>query len=197
LGFYEYFRDVLKLENETDKLAGLIKLAKNSGWFLPYEKICWVSERHNILNLDEQGRLHSVVEPAVMYPDGWSIYAVHGVRVPADVIENKKSITTRRIEKEGNAEVRRVMIELYGQQKYLIDSGAEEIHRDDFGILYRKELQNDEPIVMVKVINSTPEPSGKFNYYFLRVPPDVKTAHDAVAWTFGKNKASYSPEIET
>jgi len=197
LGFYEYFRNICNLRIETDKVLGLIELAKNSGWFLPYENICWVSERHNILNRDERGRLHSIVGPAVMYPDGWAIYAVHGVRVPADVIEDKKSITVNRIEKEENAEVRRVMIELFGQQKYLIDSGAKEINRDEFGILYRKELPNDEHLVMVKVINSTPEPDGSFKDYFLRVPKEVQTAHEGVAWTYGKNKFEYAPEIET
>jgi len=197
LGFYEYFRNVCGLKNETNKASGLIELAKNSGWFLPHKNICWVSERHSILNRDERGRLHSIIGPAVMYPDGWSIYAVHGVRISSDLIENKKSITVNRIEKEKNMEVRRVMIDLYGQQKYLVDSGAKEIHRDEFGVLYRKELSNDEPLVMVKVINSTPEPNGEFKDYFLRVPYDVQTAHEAVAWTYNKNKSEYSPEIET
>ena len=89
------------------------------------------------------------------------------------------------------------MIELYGQTRYLMDSGAKEISRDEFGILYRKEIVDDEPLVMVKVVNSTPEPDGSFKDYFIRVPPDMETAHAAVAWTFDKTPETYSPLIQT
>ena len=37
----------------------------------------------------------------------------------------------------------------------------------------------------------------RFKAYMLRVPPDVKTAHEAVAWTFGKETQSYAPEVES
>ena len=50
---------------------------------------------------------------------------------------------------------------------------------------------------MVKVVNSTPEPDGSFKDYFLRVPPDMQTAHQAVAWTFDKTVATYQPVLQT
>lgn len=50
---------------------------------------------------------------------------------------------------------------------------------------------------MVKVVNSTPEPDGSYKDYFLRVPPTITTAHEAVAWTFGKTAETYAPAIET
>jgi hypothetical protein len=50
---------------------------------------------------------------------------------------------------------------------------------------------------MVKVKNSTPEPDGLFKDYFLRVPPTVKTAHEAVAWTFGETPETYNPVMES
>lgn len=36
-----------------------------------------------------------------------------------------------------------------------------------------------------------------FKHYFLRVPPTMKDAEEAVAWTFGKKKGEYSPVVET
>ncbi len=101
------------------------------------------------------------------------------------------------IETEQNVEIRRVMLGQYGQSRYLLDSGARPIHADKYGTLYRKEMVNDEPIVMVKVINSTPEPDGSQKDYFLRVPSDMQTAHEAVAWTFNVTKGEYRPEVET
>ena len=89
------------------------------------------------------------------------------------------------------------MIELFGQEKFLRDSGAKEVHKDEFGTLYRKELLDDEPLVMVKVKNATPESDGQFKDYFLRVPPQMKTAHQAVAWTFGKESTAYVPVFES
>jgi hypothetical protein len=125
------------------------------------------------------------------------VYAIHGVRVPADVIENPASVTVERIERETNAEIRRVMIERYGQARYLVDSGAQQIHADDYGTLYRKEIPGDEPLVMVKVVNSTAEPDGSFKDYFLRVPPLMERARQAVAWTFGLEERDYAPAIQT
>jgi hypothetical protein len=50
---------------------------------------------------------------------------------------------------------------------------------------------------MVKVINSTPEPDGRFKDYFLRVPPMMVRARQAVAWTFDKVEHNYAPALET
>jgi hypothetical protein len=63
--------------------------------------------------------------------------------------------------------------------------------------LFRKELAGDEPLVMVKVVNATPEADGSFKDYFLRVPPTVQTAREAVAWTFGKAADDYGPVKES
>ena len=81
--------------------------------------------------------------------------------------------------------------------KFIVDCGAEKIHEDECGILYKKTLFNDEPIVMVKVLNSTPEPDGSIKSYFLRVPPTIKTAREAVAWTFDMKPEEYRPRKQT
>ena len=182
LAFYKFFHDECKLVEQTGKLEGLWLLAKSAGWALPHENICWVSERHNILERDERGLLHNLIGPACAYPDGWAIYAVHGVRVPSDIIEDRSTITVARIEAETNAEVRRVMIDLYGSKRYLVDSGAtviQELAPDHYIVglrtarLLRKEVPNDETIIMVDVLNSTPEPDGSVKRYQLRIDPSA------------------------
>jgi len=148
------------------------------------------------------------------------------VRVPRHVIEAPATITVAEIEAEDNAEVRRVMVERYGAARYLLDSGAKQIHRTKLGVLYRKEVPNDEPIVMVRLLNSTPEPDGtltsaeareqfgarifdraakaagagvdaRWKAYMLRVPPTMEDASEAVAWLSGKTAATYHPSVET
>lgn len=197
LGFYAFFREVCNLRRETEVLTGHLEQAKSAGWYLPYKNICWVSERHHVLRRDNRGHLHCLTGPAVMYPDGWAVYAVHGVRVPEYVIEHPNDITVQKIGEEGNVEIRRVMIERYGEGRYLEDSGAKVIHADEYGTLYRKEVLGDEPLVMVKVVNATPEPDGSQRRFFLRVPPDMTKAKEAVAWTFGLKEKEYCPNMET
>jgi hypothetical protein len=58
-------------------------------------------------------------------------------------------------------------------------------------------MRDDEPLQMVRVKNSTPEPDGSYKHYFLRVPPDIATARAAVAWTFGFSSDEYDPSIES
>ena len=71
------------------------------------------------------------------------------------------------------------------------------MHQDSSGILYRMNLRGDEPILVVRVVNSTAEPDGTFNEYFLRVPPNIIRAKQAVAWTFGLTEEEYEPLAET
>ena len=197
LSFYDYFRQVIGLEKQTTLLLGLFYLAKTTGWILPYKNICFASERHNVLIRDKEGRLHNRKGSSVVYPDGWKIYAVHGIRVPEWIIESSEKINVKIIDREHNVELRRILIEQYGQEKYLQNSKAEIVSKDSCGILYRKEIKNDEPIVMVKVINSTLESDGKVKEYFLRVPKDMQSAKEAVAWTFNMKPEDYLPMVET
>ena len=189
------------LETQTEKLSGLIDQAKHAGWYLPHKHVCWISERHHILSRDERGRLHSLAGPAVSYPDGWSIYAVGGVRVPEYVIERPKEISVKKIDEEANVEIRRIMLEQYGIERFLRDGKADKLGSDDFGTLYRRSMGDDEPLVMVHVVNTTPEPDGSHKDYFLRVPPQIgdgnHTPRSAVAWTFGMKEREYNPVMES
>jgi hypothetical protein len=205
LAFYRYFHDAVGLVDQTAKLSGLWELAQSAGWALPHQNICWVSERHHILSRDDRGRLHCEGGPAVAYPDGWAIYAVHGVRVPRYVIEHPRQIDIARIDAETNAEVRRVMIDRYrhgeevsGSAAFIRDAGGERLDHDErFGTLWRRNVPDDEPIVMMEVVNSTREPDGRRKRYWLRVPPNMTTAHEAVAWTFNVPAKDYAPKVET
>ncbi len=52
-------------------------------------------------------------------------------------------------------------------------------------------------VVMVEVVNSTPEPDGTSRTYWLRVPPATRTAREGVAWTFGVGAEIYEPLQQT
>jgi hypothetical protein len=56
---------------------------------------------------------------------------------------------------------------------------------DETGILWRKTWLASDAWAAVEVINATPEPDGTRKHYFLQVPPNLRTAREAVAWTYG------------
>ncbi|MEO3871703.1 DUF6745 domain-containing protein [Nonomuraea sp. B12E4] len=180
-----------------DGLDGLKRVAERAGWWWPFERLAIVTERPAELHLDELGRLHRAGGPAVAYSDGFGLHAWHGMPVPADFVASMGDLTPERIRAESNAELRRVMLEHFGLDRYLAASGARPVHADETGKLWRVELPDDEPLVMVEVVNSTPEPDGTRRTYFLRVPPWVRRAREGVAWTFGVAEADYRPERET
>lgn len=173
------------------------KLAENIYAITALEDLAFVCEKPIQYSADEGDRLHSELGPALAFSDGMKGYFWHGVPVDARLILDPGSITIEEIESTRNIELRRVLVERFGPSRYLQECGAEEIHRDSSGVLYKREIENDEALVMVKVTNSTAEPDGSFREYFLRVPPDMVTARQAVAWTFGMTEESYQPLQET
>ncbi len=167
------------------------------GCWWTFPDYCFVCEPPSEFHLDERGRAHSETGPAVAWPGGCAAYYWHGVRVPSHVVDIPETIGIEEIERERNIEVRRVLLERYGETRYLLDSGANAVQKDERGELYRKESGIDEPLVFVRVENSTPESDGSRKPYFLRVPPAAKTAREAVAWTFGLGPGEYRPIQET
>ncbi|SME91845.1 DUF6745 domain-containing protein [Streptomyces sp. Amel2xC10] len=178
-------------------LDGLAAVCRSAGWWWPFARVAVVCERPVALHRDEAGRLDHGDGPALAYPDGFALYAWRGMPVPAEFLAELPALTPERIRSEENAELRRVMLEYYGYDRYLTDSGARPVHRDGTGTLWRIDLANDEAVVMVEVLNSTPEPDGTHRTYWLRVPPSTRTAREGVAWTFGLDADVYAPVRET
>jgi len=195
IAFYNYFR-AIGIDG-IEPLDGIKKLTESCGWWWPYANLAFITERPLELYRDNRGNLHSEKGMAIRYADGWGIYAWHGIMVPEYVISLPEGISFELINQEPNAEVRRVLIERFGLDNYLKNGNVIKVHADSCGTLYRMNLKGDEPILVVRVVNSTAEPDGVFKEYFLRVPPNMVRARQAVAWTFGLTEEEYSPIAET
>lgn len=178
-----------------------LEIARSAGPWWALEGVALVSERPLVSHVDDEGRPHHPSGPALAWPDGFTVHAVHGVVVDRDVVEDPASITVARIDGEANAEVRRVLVERFGLDRLVREGGATLVAEDDTGRLWRRELgdawRRDEPVVVVEVRNSTPEPDGTCRTYLLRVPPTTRTAREGVAWTFGLGSWEYRPSRET
>jgi hypothetical protein len=183
-----------------------LDLTRSAGPWWAREGLAIVSERPVVSKFDERGRLHSTDGPALRWSDGFEIWALGGVTVPSWMVERPESITLRDISGAENVEVRRELIDLYGTARYLRGIRARLLSRDEFGRLWRWTETVTSPWgwrtweevhQVVEVLNATPEPDGSRHTYFLHVPPDVTTAHEAVAWTFGLTAETYLPEQES
>ncbi len=122
----------------------------------------------------------------------WSVagFCVRGRLVPECVARGTTTLAD--IQAEQNSESRQIMIERFGADRYIRETGATEIDHSDLGTLY-----DVVGMKVVKVVNSTPEPDGTYKDYFLRVPPNMTTAAEAVAWTFGLKPEEYQPAAQS
>lgn len=182
---------------ETDPLRLWLELHELAPAYRFTRGACFVMRRPVNIDLDERGSLHSDLRAAVTFADHFKLYFMHGILLPLDLMEDRSRLTVERIESTDNAEVRRLLITLYGPEKFLKESNVNIIHQDEFGILYHKHFHDGICEAMVYVKNSTPEPDGSRKEYYLRVPPDIHTARGAVAWTFGLEADEYEPDFES
>ncbi len=98
-----------------------------------------------------------------------------------------------------NSELRQTMIAKYGGFEALLSKCKHDIlHTDDYGVLFRVWVANTGRFYYyVKVINGTQEDDGSFREYYKEVPPDMDTAKEAVAWTYGLHPDDYDIAIRT
>lgn len=194
LAFYAFMRDELGLKDQTAKLAGLIELAKSAGWALPYERACYVSERHDTVKKDNAGRLHCLEGPAVRYPDGWGVYAVRGTRVPKEWVEGRATLNPMIALTTENMDLRSAAAILIGWDRIIAQLKPRVVDTDP-----------DPSIGELLEIDLPDEPGQKFlrarcgtgRLVTIRVHPSIKTALEAGAWSYGLAPKDYMPEVRT
>ena len=191
-------------EHRAAILEARIKVARSAGVWWALDGLVIASERPTSLGTDQAGRLHDEAGPALIYPDGFELWAWHGVVVPKVVVLEPERITGRTIASQANVEVRRVMMERVGFERLTKEGSTRLVHEDAAGRLWatnwgveRGRWGDAAAACFVEVENSTPEPDGSRKHYFIRVPPGMATAKQAVAWTFQLGPLAYVPEIQT
>jgi hypothetical protein len=212
--YVSFLRDVCGLALSSDIAAraqAYEDTATSACWWWPHRDFVIACERPTAIRL-VGGRLHSTTGPAIVWPDGWGVYAVNGVRVPGDVIEDRATITIARIDAEQNAEVRRVMVELYGLARYVRDARLAVLDdaRDPLG-LPRRLFRGKDGALILEMHNSTPNGDGSARVYHGFVHPELRpllpdgsigepqelSALAAVASTYGMRAEEYVLAVET
>ena len=164
-----------------------------------------------------EGKLHCSDGPAFISPtrciwyndgkkhglsvDRWGTvnYYFEGIRVPDRFFTHPDELTIEEILKQDNTEVRYAGIRIMGLEKLKNCQGYHLIHSDPS---IGAELFSFDGVfdliklTFVQVTNSTAELDGTYKKYFLMVPPEMKTCHDAIAWTFREKPEDYHPDKE-
>jgi len=146
------------------------------------------------------GKLHRADGPAVI--DRYSHqYWWKGIVIPEDLWFSCITMTPQEILAIPNAELRRAIIEKVGfkhfEKKAKVLSVTNKGTTKERTLLKLEIPKPDEDAVFVRVLDGTIKPNGERHTYYLRVPPNITDADEAVAWTWGMTKDEYQPVEET
>jgi len=171
-------------------------ISESVSWWTPFEEVCFISDRPAFTKMDNENRLHREDGPAVEYRDGWGVYSWHGTRVPAEWIKDRKSLTAKTALTWKNIEQRRAACEILGWVNVLAELKAKTIDRDEdpeIGELLEVNIPEIGRERFLKVL------CGTGRTFALPVPPTMKTALEAQAWTFGVEdfRDFLKPEVRT
>jgi hypothetical protein len=130
--------------------------------------------------------IHNTAGPAVLWPDGFSLWVVNGVTVDEQIVMHGETQTLDQIRKEENEEVKRIRIERFagtddpfdGWNRYRRESGAKEI--DD---RYNEVEGTYETLYRFSDGSKLFMPTCRTGRMFaLEVPFEIKTCEEAQNW---------------
>jgi hypothetical protein len=201
--FLSFFQDVAQLPLDYSAYAHWRTLATRSGPRIVHPDFCMISDRPEILTVDNQNRPHSETGPFCRWRDGSALYSFHGARVPAAWIERKASINPADVIAHENVEIRAAGAALIGWPKMLSVLNAKVVHDSgsaDIGQLIEVTLPGlDQPGRFLKatcprngqIVEGVPHISDIDNR-------PIDTAQAAQAWRVGLTQTEYRhPEIRT
>jgi hypothetical protein len=165
---------------ERERLGWWLTVSETCGWWWPMESCIIVAGRPET-RWDDQRLLHCENGPAIDFDDGCEVYSWHGVQVPKEWI-TEKAITPQQALTWENIEQRRAACEILGWNRIISELGGITIDRDDdpqVGELIRVAIPEigEEKFLRVRC--------GTGREFALPVPPNMKTALEANAWTYG------------
>ncbi len=188
------FRDILGLElKEHDNFSFYEEACREGGFRVMHEEFCIVSDFPEIIRKDDRNLPHCEDGPSHKWRDGWSLYHWHGVRIPCEWIEDKKSLSAKTAITWENIEQRRAACEIVGWNRILKELNAKVIDKDapEIGTLVEVEIPDSGKEKFLRVRCATDRE------FAIPVPREIKTALQGNAWTFGLDPKDFNPEVRT
>ncbi|MEH1944632.1 MAG: DUF6745 domain-containing protein [Nostoc sp.] len=176
---FEFCIYVLKCDYNQEIWKILQNICKHCGRIFADDNICMICDRPKKLSLDNQNRLHAEGEPAIEFTDGYSLYSYHGVTLPEKYGKiHPQQWQSQWLLTEGNAEIRRVLIQGIGYARICQELQAIEL---DFWKEYTLlKIDNDVDEEAIYLLKMTCPSTGFI--HALRVPPNMNSAREAIRW---------------
>jgi hypothetical protein len=205
-----YFREVCGLELDGDlwDRARAHEQTHESAWaWWPHRRFVLVCDRPSAIHREQIGprgwsshRLHNDSGPAVQFRDGWSVWAIHGVRVTEQIVMHPDTLTPTDIMAINNLEIRRIAIERYGWPEFVEAAGLTLVDEcpDPGNDPHTLQLYDAPESLLgfdgrvLLCTNASPERDGTVRRFGLTVPADIGSALAAAAWTFNETAEDYS-----
>ncbi|GAA2631462.1 hypothetical protein SMC26_22605 [Actinomadura fulvescens] len=180
---------------------GLLQVARSAGEWWPMRDSVILTERPTQLHRDAGGRLHHPTGPAVQYPDGWRLWAWHGVAMPRELIEEDVPIS--RAVSLRNSEQRRCAVERLagraGWHRIVTEARWPQVGREvpDPGnpgqvlSLWCVERLYDDHLHLLLMTNGTVERDGTRREFGELVPGWIRDPVHAAAWQIGLTSTQY------
>src|SRR5262245_15911668 len=140
-------------EPDTDVTRAFLQMAQASFGAMLMEDRALLCERPEELVLDEECRLHRPDGPVVKYRNGSTVFALDGIIVPDRVVLAPQDLRAADVKAASNQEVRRIVMERMGPQRFFEEMKMKLVHQDRFGKLYWNG-DADTPAV-VEVVDTT------------------------------------------
>ncbi|MDE2106646.1 MAG: hypothetical protein KGL39_56040 [Patescibacteria group bacterium] len=213
------FRDVLGLRlAEHAKFASWEQCAMHGGFRWMHDEFCMVSDFPEVLKVDADHRPHCDDGPSHRWRDGWCLWHIHGVAVTEQIVMQPETITIEQVRSEENAEVRRVMIERMGWERFCSQAKMTVIHRDTLEsnfpaipvsetvepghrlvVSYRAGIEHAELLESEELKDFEDRPlrfvkvsdPSTGREYILRVLHDHTRCYEALGWAAGMTEKEY------
>ncbi len=202
LAFYDAF--IQFGVEEAKSLIPLMQIAQEIGWWWPMADVCILVHRPTAMHRDAEGRLHNPIGPAIDYNGKCKLYLWHGILISPDTINGSLTpediingnFTSGDVLQTRNAEIKRVMIEKIGLDKFF--SGLQDVtvrHQDTdaFGNVMQlvKIALPEARDGFLQAIQVVCPSTGR--KYFHLVPHEVSTCQEARARMWNKRHGKTVP----
>ena len=129
--FLTFFQDVAEIPLDYSAYNHWRTLSEHSGPRIMHPDFCMISDRPEILTVDDQNRPHGETGPFCRWRDGSALYSWHGTRIPASWIERRAILDPVEVLREQNVEIKAAGISIIGMAKMFDQLGGRII--DDSG----------------------------------------------------------------
>lgn len=169
--------------------------------FVFYGHATYASEK-----VDEEGRFHSWTKPAFVRNGSFSFntYALIGELVNWQIIEEPDSFDVETLMSILNQEVRSLILKRMGPESLIKRFKAKVLDTNNehqcklVGVDEHRSVVVTDTTVYYRHVFLLLTDHSTARQYMLEVPPEMRTCEEALAWSFGLEKAAdYQPVLQT